>query len=245
MGQYWHFRLDLLDITAFSILLCSYNYSFIEFPLYHALGPSRTQRKLLDSVALAMLMTVAIYVTTSLLSLYLFGSSMDPNVLVNVAAEGFNWGSVFVRVAFAIVLACHIPYVFYYGKEALLIVVDEVMNNSTSADLRKKKRAIEELPEHEPAYLSMNKTLYTCLTVALYSLTILGATLVPDVAIIFDYMAALSISGMQFILPGAAYIRLYFRTSKGKPLLLALAVSYVILGIVCSAVILYNNLRSV
>lgn len=200
---------------------------------------------MLDAVAIAMLMTVMIYTTTSLLSVYLFGSSMDTNVLVNVAAEGVNWGSVFVRVAFAIVLACHIPYVFFYGKEAVLIVVDEVINHSTSAELQKKKRAIEELPEQEPAYLSMNKILYTCLTVALYSLTILGAVLVPDVAIIFDYMAALSISGMQFILPGAAYIRLYYRTNKGKPLLLALAISYVILGIVCSGVILYNNLRSV
>lgn len=42
MGQYWHFRFTLLEITSFSILLCAYNYSFIEFPLYHALGPSRT-----------------------------------------------------------------------------------------------------------------------------------------------------------------------------------------------------------
>jgi hypothetical protein len=60
---------------------------------------------------------------------------LDPNVLVNIAAEPLNWLSVIVRVAFAIVLACHIPYVFFYGKQGLLILIDEVAHNSTSKQL--------------------------------------------------------------------------------------------------------------
>jgi len=54
----------------------------------------------------------------------------------------------------------------------------------------------------------MNQTVYYGITIFLFALTILGANLVPNCAIIFDYMAALSISGMQFFLPGLAYIRL-------------------------------------
>lgn len=34
-----------------------------------------------------------------------------------------------------VLLACHIPYVFFLGKEGGCIVVDEVMRGSTSATL--------------------------------------------------------------------------------------------------------------
>ena len=79
-------------------------------------------------------------------------------MLVNIAAEPLNWLSVIVRVAFAIVLACHIPYVFFYGKQGLLILIDEMAHNSTSEQLKRKKRALE-YQEEEPAYLNMNKWL--------------------------------------------------------------------------------------
>ena len=79
-------------------------------------------------------------------------------MLVNIAAEPLNWLSVIVRVAFAIVLACHIPYVFFYGKQGLLILIDEMAHNSTSEQLKRKKHALE-YQEEEPAYLNMNKWL--------------------------------------------------------------------------------------
>lgn len=79
-------------------------------------------------------------------------------MLVNIAGEPLNSLSVIVRVAFAIVLACHIPYIFFYGKQGLLILIDEVAQHSTSEQLKRKKRALE-YQEEEPAYLNMNKWL--------------------------------------------------------------------------------------
>ena len=92
------------------------------------MGADRTPAKLMKSVALAMLFTFIIYVSCGILSIYLFGSSLSTNVLDNISAEAGNNLSLVVRVAFSIVLACHIPYVFYYGKEGALVIVDECMN---------------------------------------------------------------------------------------------------------------------
>jgi len=43
-----------------------------------------------------------------------------------------------MQVLFLIIIACHIPYLFFSGKEALLIIIDEYMRNSISATLSKK-----------------------------------------------------------------------------------------------------------
>ena len=42
------------------------------------------------------------------------------------------WEAVIFQVSFMIVLMCHVPFVFYTGKEALLICVDELNRKSIS-----------------------------------------------------------------------------------------------------------------
>ena len=43
-----------------------------------------------------------------------------------------------MEILFLTILGCHIPYIYFSGKEALLIVVDEIMRRSISLVLTKK-----------------------------------------------------------------------------------------------------------
>jgi hypothetical protein len=63
-----------------------------------------------------------------------------------------------MQFLFLIILACHVPYLFFSGKEAILIIIDEIMRKSISFTLSKKLlqegnseeiNAMPELPEDE------------------------------------------------------------------------------------------------
>lgn len=70
------------------------------------------------------------------------------SVITNVDQEK-NVYSYMVRLAFMVVLACHIPYVFYPTKDALLIIFDELKNNSMSKIISEKVQKDSQVVEYE------------------------------------------------------------------------------------------------
>lgn len=65
----------------------------------------------------------------------MFGSAIHSNVLDNIGEESRVWESYILRVAFLIVIGCHIPFVFFAGKESLLVIIDEIDRKSVSQAL--------------------------------------------------------------------------------------------------------------
>jgi len=72
-----------------------------------------------------LLISFAIYILFSVFSIYMFGRTVNENVLNDVDLMA-PVPSFSIRIAFLVVLGCHIPYVYFSGKESLLIMIDEL-----------------------------------------------------------------------------------------------------------------------
>ena len=80
-------------------------------------------------MTIGIIITTFIYVSLGVLSIYSFGSSLTSDVFDAINKEDTIY-SIIIRVAFLIVLACHIPFVFLPTKEGFLIIIDEAQNRS-------------------------------------------------------------------------------------------------------------------
>ena len=84
----------------------------------------------------------------------MFGSAVQSSILGNVGDECADGDcpveSVVLRFLFLIVIACHIPFIFFSGKEGVLIVLDEVSRRSISQALDLKIKSLEEDPQKIP-----------------------------------------------------------------------------------------------
>ena len=70
-------------------------------------------------------------------AVFMFGSSVQLSVLTNVNEQD-NIMSYIIRVTFLVILACHIPYIFFVVKESTLIMVEEYLRGSISNEIQGK-----------------------------------------------------------------------------------------------------------
>jgi hypothetical protein len=101
-------------------------------------------------------LTSVIYVSVAVIGILMFGPGLTSSVLDNIGMEYIVNSNplsdkkfieaYIVQIAFMIVLACHIPYVFFAGKEGLCIFVDELDRKSISNVLWAKYQDHDEPP---------------------------------------------------------------------------------------------------
>ena len=117
--------------------MLAYAYHINLFPTYNSLGTNKSNKTGMKAVAIGSSMSFGIYVSLGILSIYMFGTDLEASVLKNVSEEN-NVYSYIIRIAFLLVLGCHIPYIFFPTKESFLIIFDEAENKSMTKALQYK-----------------------------------------------------------------------------------------------------------
>ncbi len=69
----------------------------------------------------------------------MFGHTLQSSVLLNIGNAPYDgrndkhfWEAYICQVSFMCVIMCHIPFIFFAGKEALLTSIDEISHKSVS-----------------------------------------------------------------------------------------------------------------
>ena len=128
-SSYFKIDFDLRLVTGLNILIVAYGVQTSFFPTFNSMGSNRTNSNALKFTALTFLITSVIYMSLGYLAIFIFGNGLHTSVLDNVDEENAV-SSFIIRIAFMIVLACHIPFVFFPCKESFLIIIDEARNKS-------------------------------------------------------------------------------------------------------------------
>ena len=84
------------------------------------------------SVVSSIALVSFLYIFLAITCMFLFGGQIiveGGNIMQNVNKEyvldNSHWEAFVLRGLFMIVLAWHIPFIFFSGKEALLIIIEE------------------------------------------------------------------------------------------------------------------------
>ena len=122
--------------------MVAYSYQQNVFPVFESLKVM-TIPSFNKSVILGLGFTSVIYISISIISIFLFEASLNSSVLYNIGLVtdpngDVFWESTVIQISFMIVLVCHIPFIFFAGKESMCIIVDELHRRSISDVLDQK-----------------------------------------------------------------------------------------------------------
>ena len=177
---------------------------------------------------LGLFLTSAIYLTFSTIGILLFRGTLHPSVLQNFGDIKTPEGTAFfesqvIQTSFIVVLLCHVPFIFYAGKEAICIIVDEFQRQSISKALAMQANAREWAQTHEfieseaavkSSYKDMDDKTYYFVTILLYSLEVALSIVVSDITVLFSFASAVAVTFICFWYPGVYYLLASERFAK-------------------------------
>lgn len=118
--------------------MVAYSYQQNVMPIYAELT-NKTNEEYQRVSARGLPLTGSFYWVVGTIGCLMFGSSLESSVLLNIGAARHNddpskgfWEAYICQISFMLVLMCHIPFVFFSGKEAVLIIIDELQRRSIS-----------------------------------------------------------------------------------------------------------------
>lgn len=127
-------------IQAIVIMFTACNFQVNLFPI-HSHQIDKSVGATVKYISCSMVLVQSLYFALAICCIFMFGSTLNSSVLENIGEpyQGeVGLGSYVSQGLFLVILACHIPYLYYSGKESLLIIIDEIMRKSISMTLAKK-----------------------------------------------------------------------------------------------------------
>lgn len=127
-------------LTSISTSLVAFAFANTLFPTFSALRV-KTNENMMKVTYYSVGLVFTIYVFLAVVSLFLFGrgcnSGTDVMTSVNLEMthDPKRKEAFVLQLLFMIVLSCHIPFIFFSGKESICIIIDEIDRRSVSATL--------------------------------------------------------------------------------------------------------------
>ena len=130
---------DWVEFTsAISVILVAFSCQYNLFPIYSELNEKKPHNHIIIFGQACMFVS-ALYIGVAIIAMQIFGADCGNygSVLQLIALEdngsGFKpWESMVLRLIYIVVVFCHIPFLFFSGKESILIVIDELDRGSIS-----------------------------------------------------------------------------------------------------------------
>lgn len=266
-------------IGAIQVTTLAYTYQQNLFQIFSAMKV-KTNANYQKMNIIGLLTTYFVYIAVAVISLIMFGSDIHSSVLINIGDEKMNQGRTFwegcvIQCSFCIVLICHIPFIFFSGKEGLLIMIDETHRKSMSMSLHSKLHSRQSLntcksiykekattteetgkagsaPSDEKnhnAYLTMKTSIYLIASLIYYIAIVFGAIAISSISILFDFIGAFAISGMAFLFPAYLYLRAVkkFEVPVEGQTSTNIKLSYMmlVLGFLCTALGIFSTIYEI
>jgi len=189
-----------------------------------------------------MIMVTILYIAMGMMGSFLFGYKVQVDVFQNINESGHVFLDIILESTFIVILAMHVPYIFYAVKETLLVMWDETDRRSISADLevRKSLRSLGKesfMSSSDLAYKDMNPTEYNILTIGSFVIIIVASIFMEDIGLVFTLCSAVSSTCLTFLFPGFFYLIAkhkfgegYWKIAESK--FVKLAKVFVVMGVI-------------
>ena len=84
----------------------------------------------------ALLFSITTYIAFALLAKASFGENLHPSIFENLKTED-SLISKQIRVLFLLIFLCNMPFIFFPGRDGILVILDEVKNKAMSKEMKK------------------------------------------------------------------------------------------------------------
>ena len=135
-------------IPPLTLMIFCFAFTSNLFPIYSALK-EKTNEEGLKVFGIATVIAIFTYFGVSVLGIMIFGKNVTlnaGNLISNINEEsqlntGHNhWEAYVMRILYFIIVVTHTPPIFFPGKEAVLIMIDEIDRRSISNTLEERMK---------------------------------------------------------------------------------------------------------